>query len=147
MIALAAFTILLPFGAAFAGMLLGRRMSPALLAVVPTAIATVLSAIVALTQWGDPGVRSGTLTWIPTGTVPIGVGLSVDGLAAAVAFMVCCVALAVQIYSVAYMRHEPAEKGRTVPAEGERQRTGVVGVLGWPVGRRHVCRGQHGIPR
>ncbi|MCW2884953.1 MAG: NADH-quinone oxidoreductase subunit [Streptosporangiaceae bacterium] len=122
MIELAAATILLPFAAAFAGMLLGRRLPPAPIAVVPMAIATVLSAIVALTQWQDPEIRSGTLTMIPTGTVPIGVGLSVDGLAAAVAFMVCCVALAVQIYSVAYMRHEPAETGRDrrQPEEGSR---------------------------
>jgi NADH-quinone oxidoreductase subunit L len=118
-IALAAFAILLPFGAAFASLLLGRRLSPALLAVVPMAVATVLTAIVALTQWADPGVRGGTLTWIPTGTVPIGVGLSIDGPAAAVAFMVCCVALAVQVYSVAYMRHEPPEKGKAVPGDAD----------------------------
>jgi NADH-quinone oxidoreductase subunit L len=118
-IAAAAVTILLPFAAAFAGMLLGRRFPPAPIAVVPTALATVLSGIVALAQWGDPGAESGTLTQIPTGGVPIGVGLSVDTVAAAVAFMVCCVALAVQIYSVAYMRHEPAETGRTSPGPHE----------------------------
>jgi NADH-quinone oxidoreductase subunit L len=79
------------------------RDGPALIAVVPMAVATLLSLIVAITVWQAPGVRQGTLTLIPTGTVPIAVGLQVDGLAAAVAVMVCCVALAVQVYSVAYM--------------------------------------------
>jgi NADH-quinone oxidoreductase subunit L len=122
-IALAAVAILLPFVAAFAGMLLGPRLTgllpgsrltgharhagPAVLAVAPMGVSTLLTLIVALTVWAEPGVRSGTLTLVPTGTVEFGIGLYVDGLAAVVAFMVCCVALAVQIYSVTYMAHDP----------------------------------------
>jgi NADH-quinone oxidoreductase subunit L len=117
-IALAAVAILLPFLAAFAGMLPGPRLTglmggargpwtgPAVIAVAPMAVSTVLTLVIALTQWTDPGVRAGTLTLVPTGTVPIGIGLYVDGLAAVVAFMVCCVALAVQVYSVTYMAHD-----------------------------------------
>jgi NADH-quinone oxidoreductase subunit L len=107
-IALAAVATLLPFLAAFAGMLLGpRRLSGrrgvALVACAPIAVATLLATIVAATLWRDPDPRTGTLTPIPTGTIDIALGFQVDGLAALVGLMVCCVALAVQIYSVAYM--------------------------------------------
>ncbi|MFB4298169.1 NADH-quinone oxidoreductase subunit L [Actinomadura sp. NTSP31] len=115
MIWLASLVILLPFLAAFAGLLggpsLGRllgtggplRNGPALIACAPAAVSLVLSAIVAFVVWQDPGERTGTLAVIDTGSVPIRVGLQVDGLSAVVALMVCCVALAVQVYSVAYM--------------------------------------------
>ncbi|GAA1526319.1 NADH-quinone oxidoreductase subunit L [Actinomadura kijaniata] len=161
MIVLASLTILLPFLAAFAGFLLGPKLSealraggatpaepeppedpravvfekvpgggprtgervwrraavvaertplrngPALAACLPMAAATVLAAIVAFTVWRSPGERAGTLTLVGTGSVPIRIGLQVDGLAAVVALMVCCVALAVQVYSVAYMAKDP----------------------------------------
>ena len=149
MIVLSALAILLPFAAAFAGMLLGPSLSrllrvrtaavpgdgpedgaeggtengrqetaaparpsplrngPALLACVPVAVSTVLAAVVAFAVWRGPGARTGTLALIPTGTVQIEVGLLVDGLAAVVGLMVCCVALAVQLYSVAYMAEDP----------------------------------------
>ncbi|WP_067489054.1 NADH-quinone oxidoreductase subunit 5 family protein [Actinomadura hibisca] len=145
MIVLASLTILLPFAAAFAGMLLGPRLSrllrprkvepvpgggpatteqawwraaitaersplrngPALLACLPLALAAVFAAIVAFTVWRSPGARTGTLTLIETGSVPIRVGLQADGLAAVVGLMVCCVALAVQVYSIAYMAKDP----------------------------------------
>ncbi|HEX2315964.1 MAG TPA: NADH-quinone oxidoreductase subunit L [Thermomonospora sp.] len=84
-----------------------RRNGPALIACVPVAAATVLALIVAITVWRDPGARTGTLTYVPTGGVRIDLGLQVDGLAALVGLMVCCVALAVQIYSVAYMSKDP----------------------------------------
>ncbi|MGI5325710.1 NADH-quinone oxidoreductase subunit 5 family protein [Actinomadura nitritigenes] len=113
MIWLASLAILLPFLAAFAGMLFGpalgrllgspRRNGPALIACTPVAVSLVLSAIVAFVVWQDPGERTGSLAVIDTGSVPIRVGLQVDGLSAVVALMVCCVALAVQVYSVAYM--------------------------------------------
>ncbi|HXA62319.1 MAG TPA: NADH-quinone oxidoreductase subunit L [Streptosporangiaceae bacterium] len=105
MIGFAALVVLLPFAAALTGMLLGRRLRPALVAVVPMGLATVVSAGIAITQWAQPGVRAGTLTMVHTAAVPIGVSLEVNGLAADVALMVCCVALAVQVYSVAYV-HE-----------------------------------------
>ncbi|MEV5825746.1 NADH-quinone oxidoreductase subunit L [Spirillospora sp. NPDC052242] len=119
MIALASLTVLLPFAAALAGFLLGPRLTralrggtpprsplrngPALIACVPAAVSLVLAAIVAFTVWRDPGTRTGGLTVVDTGTVPIRVALQVDGLSAVVALMVCCVALAVQVYSVVYL--------------------------------------------
>ncbi|TYK47137.1 NADH-quinone oxidoreductase subunit L [Actinomadura decatromicini] len=115
MIWLASLAALLPFLAAFAGLLFGPsltrvlrvgalRNGPALIACVPVGVSLVLSAIVAFTVWRDPGPRTGLLTVVETGSVPIRVGLQVDGLAAVVGLMVCCVALAVQVYSVAYLR-------------------------------------------
>jgi NADH-quinone oxidoreductase subunit L len=137
-IVLAAVAVLLPFAAAFVGMLFGPTIShllspiarrlrrpgavvrrtqiitrrlpangPALIAVLPVAVSTVLSAVIAFEQWREPRVRVGTLTVVRTGGLPFGVSLDVDGLSAVVALMVCCVALAVQIYSVAYMREDP----------------------------------------
>jgi NADH-quinone oxidoreductase subunit L len=125
-IALSSVVILLPFVAAFLGMLLGPRLTallgsggtasterpwfrngPALIACVPMAASLVLAAIVAFRVWRDPGERIGVLTRIPTGGVSIQLGLQVDGLAAVVGLMVCCVALAVQVYSVAYMAKDP----------------------------------------
>jgi NADH-quinone oxidoreductase subunit L len=139
-IVLAAIAVLLPFAAAFIGMIFGPTIShlltplarrlrrtgpgavtgrarvlarrlpangPAVVAVLPIAASTVLTAVIAAVQWQRPEVRTGTLTLVRTGGVPFGVGLDVDGLSAVVALMVCCVALAVQIYSVAYMRDDP----------------------------------------
>ncbi|GGV10787.1 NADH dehydrogenase [Actinomadura cremea] len=119
MIVLASLTVLLPFAAALTGFLLGPRLTrvlrggtpprsplrngPALIACVPAALSAVLAAIVAFTVWRDPGDRTGALAIVDTGTVPIRVALQVDGLAAVVAPMVCCVALAVQVYSVVYL--------------------------------------------
>lgn len=54
-----------------------------------------------------PGKAEGTLTLIDTGSIPIAVGLRVDGLSVLVGILVTVVALAVQIYSVGYMRGEP----------------------------------------
>ncbi|TDD28422.1 NADH-quinone oxidoreductase subunit L [Actinomadura sp. KC06] len=82
------------------------RNGPALIACLPIAGSLVLAAIAAFTVWRDPGERTGTLTLIETGSVPIRVGLQVDGLSAVVGLMVCCVALAVQVYSIAYMRDD-----------------------------------------
>ncbi|TMQ91762.1 NADH-quinone oxidoreductase subunit L [Actinomadura soli] len=122
MIWLASLVALLPFLAAFAGMLLGPsltrllggrpggsaplRNGPALIACLPIAVSLVLAAFAAFAVWRDPGERTGTLTLIETGSVPIRVGLQVDGLSAVVGLMVCCVALAVQVYSIAYMRDD-----------------------------------------
>jgi NADH-quinone oxidoreductase subunit L len=59
--------------------------------------------------WNEnlPGTVEGTLTVIGTGSVPIDLGLRVDGLAALIAVLVTAVALAVQVYSAGYMRDEP----------------------------------------
>ncbi|MEO3825263.1 NADH-quinone oxidoreductase subunit L [Actinomadura sp. B10D3] len=116
----ASLVALLPFLAAFGGMLFGPsltralrgpggsplRNGPALIACAPIAVSLVLAAVVAATVWRDPGERTGALTLVETGSVPIRVGLQVDGLSAVVGLMVCCVALAVQVYSVAYMSED-----------------------------------------
>ena len=123
MIALASLVILLPFVAAFAGMLFGRRFPASVIACLPMAVAAVLSGVVAIWEWRAPGVREGVLTRIPTGSLDIRLGLSVDGTAAVVGFMVCCVALAVHVYSVSYMSpsvgapHGPAEPDEPAPGE------------------------------
>lgn len=114
MIWLASLTALLPFLAAFAGMLFGPSLTrvlrgvpgggPGVLACAPVAVSLVLSAVVAFAVWRDPGERTGTLALVDTGSVPIRIGLQVDGLSAVVGLMVCCVAVAVQVYSVAYMK-------------------------------------------
>jgi NADH-quinone oxidoreductase subunit L len=137
-IVLAAVAVLLPFAAAFVGMIFGPTIShlltpvarrlrrtapeagrarglarrlpangPALVAVLPIAASTVLTAVIAVVQWQRPKVRTGALTLVQTGGVPFGVSLDVDGVSAVVALLVCCVALAVQVYSVAYMRDDP----------------------------------------
>ncbi|MEU8266241.1 NADH-quinone oxidoreductase subunit L [Sphaerisporangium sp. NPDC049002] len=94
------------------------------IAVVPTAISAAL-AIWLLTYLATtprrftsfvehpagtgrlPAAVQGTLTVIDTGAIPITAGLRVDDLAALVAVLVTVVALAVQVYSIGYMRHEP----------------------------------------
>ncbi|GAA2997072.1 NADH-quinone oxidoreductase subunit L [Streptosporangium longisporum] len=102
----------------------GRRA--AWIAVVPTAVAAVLALWPAYVTWtagrGGTGASTptgaggqdaaggaidgvtATFTVIETGSVPISVGLLVDGLAASIAVLVTVVALAVQVYSVGYMR-------------------------------------------
>ncbi|HEU5155386.1 MAG TPA: proton-conducting transporter membrane subunit [Streptosporangiaceae bacterium] len=96
-----------PSGGRLSRLALGRpratRAGPAVVAIAPVAVSTLLTLIVALAVWTDPGARTRTLAVVPTGTVPFEVGVYVDGLSAAVAFMVCCVALAVQVYSSSFM--------------------------------------------
>ncbi|HEY9523923.1 MAG TPA: NADH-quinone oxidoreductase subunit L [Thermopolyspora sp.] len=97
--------------------------------IAPTAVSTALSVWIAGSLWlgagpaqggasaGSagggrfwaehlPGTTGGTLAVIDTGAIPISLELRVDGLAALVAILVTVVALAVQVYSVGYMRHE-----------------------------------------
>lgn len=141
MIVLAAVAVLLPFAAAFIGMIFGPTIShlltpfarrvrrsvpsgtangrarilarrlpangPALVAVLPVAASTVLTAVIAVVLWQRSQVRTGTLTLVRTGGIPFGISLDIDRTAAVVALLVCCVALAVQVYSVAYMRDDP----------------------------------------
>ncbi|MCD0452162.1 NADH-quinone oxidoreductase subunit L [Actinocorallia sp. API 0066] len=82
-------------------------LGPVLYAVLPTVLTAGLTIVIGLGAWLDPGVRTAALTTIPTGGPDITVGLSVDGLAALLGVLVGLVALAVQVYSVAYMRDEP----------------------------------------
>ncbi|MEU4830742.1 NADH-quinone oxidoreductase subunit L [Streptosporangium sp. NPDC023615] len=99
----------------------GRRA--AWIAVIPTAASALLALWPAYAAWvaagrsgaeasvpagaGGQGTTEGitaTFAVIETGSVPISVGLLVDGLAASIAVLVTVVALAVQVYSVGYMR-------------------------------------------
>ncbi|WP_433540843.1 NADH-quinone oxidoreductase subunit L [Streptosporangium sandarakinum] len=93
------------------------------IAIVPTAVSTLL------TIWLAYSIRAGQATgggdWlsrftgsagtarvatasvaVDTGSAPISVGLLVDGLAATIAVLVTVVALAVQVYSVGYLRDD-----------------------------------------
>jgi NADH-quinone oxidoreductase subunit L len=96
----------LPFVAAVAGLLLGRRVpaSARLFAVLPTAAATVIAVLVAFAAPRDGEVAETATRLTPTGGIDVVLGTRVDTLAALVAVMVCVVALLVQIYSTAYMR-------------------------------------------
>lgn len=105
---LAVLVPLLPFLGAAAGLLLGRTAPGFVrpLAVLPVLAATVLAAVTALRQDGGRAIEAATeLT--PTGSVPIGLALYVDGFAALVAVLVGVVATGVQIYSTAYLRDDP----------------------------------------
>jgi NADH-quinone oxidoreductase subunit L len=96
-----------PLLAAFAGLAVGRR-APKLVPRIATAgaaVATAISFAVVSSAGATPTEQLTQLT--PTGSVPIFAGTYVDGLSATVAVLVCLVALAVQVYSVAYMRGDP----------------------------------------
>jgi NADH-quinone oxidoreductase subunit L len=104
---LAAAAVLAPFVAAVIGMLFGRRVpfGPGGVAVLGTGVAAVLAWLLVPQVLATPQAvwESGSLL-TPTGTVPIVLGVRVDGLSATVAVMVGTVALAIQVYSIGYMR-------------------------------------------
>ncbi|MFF8533583.1 NADH-quinone oxidoreductase subunit L [Streptomyces sp. NPDC015532] len=105
---LAVLVPLLPFLGATAGLLFGRTAPGFVrpLAVLPTLASLVLAVTVAVDQGGGPAINSRTeLT--PTGSVPIELGLHIDGFAALVAVLVGVVATCVQIYSTGYLRDDP----------------------------------------
>ncbi|WP_019547119.1 NADH-quinone oxidoreductase subunit L [Streptomyces sulphureus] len=107
---LAVLVPLLPFLSAAAGLLLGGRAPGFVrpLAVLPTAVAAALAALVAARQGGGTPVRGATeLT--PTGNadLPVQLALHIDGFAALVAVLVGVVATAVQLYSTSYLRDDP----------------------------------------
>ncbi|MFI0721637.1 NADH-quinone oxidoreductase subunit L [Streptomyces sp. NPDC021224] len=105
--ATAALVPLLPFLGAAAGLLLGRRAPGFVrpLAVLPTAAAFVLAAVTAARQGtGAPTDAAHRLT--VTGSVPIDLALHLDGFSVLVAVLVGLVATCVQLYSVAYLRHD-----------------------------------------
>ncbi|WP_020578355.1 NADH-quinone oxidoreductase subunit L [Actinopolymorpha alba] len=102
--------ILAPFVAAVVALGLGRRL-PRLVAPVGVAGA----AVAFLTSWAvvgadlasDLGTRTTTLAHVPTGGLAFDLAFRVDGLSALVSLLVASVALAVQIYSVDYLRGDP----------------------------------------
>ncbi|WP_171167584.1 NADH-quinone oxidoreductase subunit L [Streptomyces sp. I05A-00742] len=104
----AALVPLLPFLGAVGGILAGRR-APGLvrpLALLPTAVAAVLTVVVAWQQGGGRPLDASTrLT--PTGSVPVDLALHLDGFAVLVAVLVGTVATCVQLYSTAYLRDDP----------------------------------------
>ncbi|MGP3999138.1 NADH-quinone oxidoreductase subunit 5 family protein [Streptomyces sp. 8N706] len=105
---LAVLVPVLPFLGAAAGLLLGRRAPGFVrpLAILPTVVAAVLAALVAVRQGGGEAIDASTrLT--PTGSVPIDLALHLDGFAALVAVLVGVVACCVQLYSTGYLRHDP----------------------------------------
>ncbi|MEU2504226.1 NADH-quinone oxidoreductase subunit L [Streptomyces sp. NPDC007863] len=105
---LAALVPALPFLGSAAGLALGRTAPGFVrpLAVLPTLAAAVLAVLVAVRQGGNTVIEAATeLT--PTGSVPITLGLHIDGFAALVAVLVGVVASCVQIYSTGYLREDP----------------------------------------
>ena len=100
----------LPAVAAVIG-LLGWRLipgGPAVPAIAGTTAALVVAiGVLASAEHHPLRAVSHTRSWTPTGGVSLHVGTRVDGLAAVVALMVVVVALAVQIYSTAYMSGDP----------------------------------------
>ncbi|MFD0468200.1 NADH-quinone oxidoreductase subunit L [Nonomuraea thailandensis] len=118
--------VLLPFAAAFAGLLLSRRglnrsrprqqaanTRAAWIAILPTAA----SAIVALSLAWTPGLAyfagaaipptGRTYGTIVTGGIPISLTLQADALSSVIGVLVTLVALAVQVYSVGYLGDDP----------------------------------------
>jgi NADH-quinone oxidoreductase subunit L len=67
----------------------------------------VAIAVLADAESNPVHVTSNTTSWTPTGGVALHVGTRVDGFAAVIALMVAVVALAVQVYSTAYMAGDP----------------------------------------
>jgi NADH-quinone oxidoreductase subunit L len=102
--------LLAPALAAAVG-LLGGRLHP--WSVVPVAIGgttvSLLAAVVlAARAISDNGLlERARLDSVPTGSAPIGLDLRLDGLAAIVSVAVTVVALAVQVYSTAYLKGDP----------------------------------------
>jgi NADH-quinone oxidoreductase subunit L len=98
-----------PFVAAVVG-LLGGRTWPRL--VRPVAVAGASLALLAALLLAAEAVTGdlyeyARLADVPTGGPPIGIDLRVDGLAALVSVAVCAVALAVQVYSIGYLKGDP----------------------------------------
>ncbi|SDG45881.1 NADH-quinone oxidoreductase subunit L [Sinosporangium album] len=122
MMVMVACAVLLPFLGAVGGLLgpravrfAARRAAwravrfAAWFAVVPTAVAAILAGVAAVRvlRGGTGGTAvAGTLTVVETGSLPVAVGLEVTRLSALTGVLVTVVALAVQVYSVGYMRDD-----------------------------------------
>ena len=102
--------ILAPALVAVVGLLAGRRWTAS---VVPLAVGGAVVAFAATAVLAARAVNSSPLlevaqlAWVPTGSIPIGLSLRLDGLAALVSLAVSIVALAVQVYSTAYLKGDP----------------------------------------
>ena len=99
-------TVAVPLAGAAAVLALDRRWAPALSALVGVAT-WVVGLVVAVPKLGAAHGDPVTYAQLPTGTVPITLTLTVDGLAALMVLLATSVALAVLVYSVAYLRGDP----------------------------------------
>ncbi|HYN93217.1 MAG TPA: NADH-quinone oxidoreductase subunit L, partial [Pilimelia sp.] len=94
-----------PLLAALAGFLLPLRSRRAAAALGVAGAAAALAVAVALAARYERAYET-SLDWVRLGDLQVTLGVRVDGPATAVALAVCAVALAVQVYSVAYLRDD-----------------------------------------
>jgi NADH-quinone oxidoreductase subunit L len=102
--------VLAPLVAAIVGFFVGRRWpdTPVPIAVTGSVLAFVATLVAAGRAIGDSPLHEGArLGSIPTGAFTIHLDLQLDGLAAIVSVAVGAVALAVQVYSSAYLKGDP----------------------------------------
>jgi NADH-quinone oxidoreductase subunit L len=105
--AFALIAILLPVLGSAVGFAAGRyRRVVQAAATAPTALAC-LAAFAAANIHGTGGASTAAIDLAPAGSFTIWFGTRVTGLSATIGILVVLVALAVQAYSVSYMRHEP----------------------------------------
>jgi NADH-quinone oxidoreductase subunit L len=83
-----------------------RRLAP-VLSCAAGALTWVVGLLVAVPSLGAARADVATYATLPTGAAPITLTLSVDGLAALMVLLATSVALAVLVYSVAYLRDDP----------------------------------------
>lgn len=98
---------ILPFIAAAVGLLAGRRLpgGPAGTALAGTGGSAVL-ALILLLAGTNGGIRVSAVVLAPTGGPVISAGTRVDTLSATAALAVTLVALAIQVFSVGYLRSD-----------------------------------------
>jgi NADH-quinone oxidoreductase subunit L len=99
-----------PLVAGLVGLLLppagGRRARRVAIGLgVAGAVGALLVALALLARVGPPAETS--TTWVDLGGLRVTLGVRLDGVAALVAVAVAAVALAVQVYSVGYLRPDP----------------------------------------
>ena len=101
--------LLAPFLAAALGLLAGPRWPRLVVPVAVGGTSLALLGAVALSARSISGsvYERAQLATVPTGGPAFGLDLRVDGLAALVSLAVCVVALAVQVYSTAYLKGDP----------------------------------------
>ncbi|WP_037575145.1 NADH-quinone oxidoreductase subunit 5 family protein [Phaeacidiphilus oryzae] len=99
---------LLPFLGSAAGLLTGGRSATLAraCAVLPT-LASALLAIALTADIGPGRTLDGGTRLTPTGSIPITLGLHVDGFALLIGILVGMVATCVQLYSTGYLRDDP----------------------------------------
>ncbi len=99
-------TVAVPLAGAAAVLVVHRRWAPPLSALAGV-LTWVVGLVVAVPQLGAAHGDPVTYAQLPTGTIPITLTLTVDGLAALLVLLATSVALAVLVYSVAYLRGDP----------------------------------------